>query len=679
MSTISFRVVSFAAVCLLAVGVSLGCESDRPAGEDGADTDIDCTDQLRVVPRDGSTIGIDDPWLTVSGNLDYAGISHPEPDEIFFQTAAGDAHPVHDRATRDAASHVGVNPAALVEGTTYRWRVDGGPEVSFSVSENAESDESYSTDPSGETEPGTSRPELVDGPVEVSMELAAHEGFPVMFREWLISFPAAVDEATEPENMRYILSFAPGEMDATERVLVTPRIEDIGDERIEVRLGGGPEECHHAEPSVPVTAETQVEVRAVDLSGNTSSSTAVGAFEGLSEQQLADAHGELNRVIDSLEEDDGGSETEAESGCSSGAVSPTVAGVVCVLLALVVARRRRAGILPVFGAVLLVGAVGCGEEHGGESVLVNQQEDAGVVDDAGQEDTDHADVGIYDAAPDCDDGLQACSGDCVDLMTDEEHCGACGHQCDDDYACEAGTCQLQCGDEDTACEGECVDTMTDDDHCGSCGSECDDGFACEEGGCQLQCSDGLDACYEECVDLSVDSDHCGECGYACDGDGFCHDGDCLSCDGEESWPESWLDFAEETVQLVNEVRTSGVECGGVPMDPVEPLEIDATLEEASRCHSQDMGLNMDDYISHTGTDGSQPHERAQQAGYPSSQVGENAAAGQFTPEDVVDGWIESDGHCENMMNGTYEDVGVGYIYVPESTYRHYWTKKLGRK
>ena len=42
-------------------------------------------------------------------------------------------------------------------------------------------------------------------------------------------------------------------------------------------------------------------------------------------------------------------------------------------------------------------------------------------------------------------------------------------------------------------------------------------------------------------------------------------------------------------------------------------------------------------------------------------IGENIAAGQRTPQDVVDGWIASDGHCANLMNPNFEELGTGYL------------------
>ena len=51
---------------------------------------------------------------------------------------------------------------------------------------------------------------------------------------------------------------------------------------------------------------------------------------------------------------------------------------------------------------------------------------------------------------------------------------------------------------------------------------------------------------------------------------------------------------------------------------------------------------------------------------------ENIAAGNATPEAVVDQWMHSPGHRANILNKDFKELGVGYYYKENSTYKHYW-------
>jgi uncharacterized protein YkwD len=54
-------------------------------------------------------------------------------------------------------------------------------------------------------------------------------------------------------------------------------------------------------------------------------------------------------------------------------------------------------------------------------------------------------------------------------------------------------------------------------------------------------------------------------------------------------------------------------------------------------------------------------------------VGENVGAGYPTPEEVVAGWMDSPGHRANILSESFTQVGAGYAYSSDSTYKHYWT------
>ncbi len=132
----------------------------------------------------------------------------------------------------------------------------------------------------------------------------------------------------------------------------------------------------------------------------------------------------------------------------------------------------------------------------------------------------------------------------------------------------------------------------------------------------------------------------------------------------------------EVLTLVNQRRAAGATCGGTAYGPAPALVMHAALRAAARGHSEDMAaLN---YFSHTSYDGRTFGQRMSAAGYAgASPWGENIAAGQSSPAAVVQGWMNSAGHCANIMNPGYRAIGVGYAFSASSSYRHYWTQNFG--
>jgi uncharacterized protein YkwD len=135
-------------------------------------------------------------------------------------------------------------------------------------------------------------------------------------------------------------------------------------------------------------------------------------------------------------------------------------------------------------------------------------------------------------------------------------------------------------------------------------------------------------------------------------------------------------FEDEVLTLTNRRRAEGATCSGAFYPSVPPLTLDSHLRDAARGHSQDMAAN--NFFSHTSPDGSTPSTRASRSGYTSGYVGENIAAGQASAQAAVDTWMKStSGHCENIMNGRYRVIGVGYAFRSSSAYQHYWTQAFG--
>ncbi len=130
---------------------------------------------------------------------------------------------------------------------------------------------------------------------------------------------------------------------------------------------------------------------------------------------------------------------------------------------------------------------------------------------------------------------------------------------------------------------------------------------------------------------------------------------------------------EGVLEAVNEARSTETDCGQYGVLPaVGPVTGDAFLHQASHAHTIDMRDN--DFFSHTGSDGSSFSQRINDTGYSGSPVGENIAGGGTEPAGVVARWIDSDGHCRNIMNGSANQIGVGY--VSGGQWGSLWTLKL---
>jgi len=112
-----------------------------------------------------------------------------------------------------------------------------------------------------------------------------------------------------------------------------------------------------------------------------------------------------------------------------------------------------------------------------------------------------------------------------------------------------------------------------------------------------------------------------------------------------------------------------------------PLKGESHLEAAAQAHAEDMAIL--DYFDHQSLDGRSPWDRLEEAGYVFHAAGENIAAGQSTPEDVVDGWMNSPGHRANILNPSFRELGVGYHLEEGDTfpgpygYGCYWVQDFG--
>lgn len=116
-------------------------------------------------------------------------------------------------------------------------------------------------------------------------------------------------------------------------------------------------------------------------------------------------------------------------------------------------------------------------------------------------------------------------------------------------------------------------------------------------------------------------------------------------DGGSGAPSGGI--TDQVVTLVNAQRADAG-CG--------PLRVDSQLTAAAQEHSEDMDRR--DYMSHQSPEGEGPGDRAKRHGY-DAWGAENVAKGQTSPQQVMDAWMNSDGHRRNILNCDLVAIGVG--------------------
>jgi uncharacterized protein YkwD len=132
---------------------------------------------------------------------------------------------------------------------------------------------------------------------------------------------------------------------------------------------------------------------------------------------------------------------------------------------------------------------------------------------------------------------------------------------------------------------------------------------------------------------------------------------------------------KKILDLVNDARAKERACGTKRYGAARPLVWNAALADAARTHSSDMANN--NYFAHAAKDGARAGERARQAGYRWQRIGENIAAGQDSARSTVDGWLASPGHCANIMNPQFTEMGAAHAINKKSDLLIYWTQVFG--
>lgn len=129
------------------------------------------------------------------------------------------------------------------------------------------------------------------------------------------------------------------------------------------------------------------------------------------------------------------------------------------------------------------------------------------------------------------------------------------------------------------------------------------------------------------------------------------------------------------LEAVNAARAVPRSCGAQTFEAALPLAWNDTLAATALAHSRDMAQQA--YFDHKGKDGGMVTDRARAAGYRWRRIAENIAAGQESAAEVVDGWLASPGHCSNIMNPAFSEMGAAYAVSINKKNRAYWTQVLG--
>jgi uncharacterized protein YkwD len=133
-------------------------------------------------------------------------------------------------------------------------------------------------------------------------------------------------------------------------------------------------------------------------------------------------------------------------------------------------------------------------------------------------------------------------------------------------------------------------------------------------------------------------------------------------------------LASRALQLVNEVRARGTRCGSRTFAPVAPITLSGTLAGVASGHASDMAMH--DYFQHEDLAGNSPADRVRAVGYRERLVGENIAYGPESVEEVVQGWLDSPGHCENIMDPRFAEMGIAYAAGRSARRGLFWVQVL---
>ncbi len=137
-------------------------------------------------------------------------------------------------------------------------------------------------------------------------------------------------------------------------------------------------------------------------------------------------------------------------------------------------------------------------------------------------------------------------------------------------------------------------------------------------------------------------------------------------------------FEAEELRTLNQARMTGWQCGKLTSggNPMPPLRRNAQLDQAAMAQAVSMAANG--YFNHISPiDQSDVTLRVRGTGYRPEVVAENIAAGPPTATAVMNGWLRSLGHCDNIMDSDFSEVGLAYVSSPGAMRPTFWVQVFG--
>ncbi len=132
---------------------------------------------------------------------------------------------------------------------------------------------------------------------------------------------------------------------------------------------------------------------------------------------------------------------------------------------------------------------------------------------------------------------------------------------------------------------------------------------------------------------------------------------------DEETLASFEHFAEKVFELTNQERVNH----GLPVfekrDDLSAIAVQRATELAV-LYDRD----------HLRPNGEKWYQMLYREGMYYGQMGENIAAGQTSPEEMVDAWMNSQVHRDNILSTDYDYLGVGFYYDPDSYYKYHWVQ-----
>lgn len=255
-----------------------------------------------------------------------------------------------------------------------------------------------------------------------------------------------------------------------------------------------------------------------------------------------------------------------------------------------------------------------------------------------------------------------------------------------------------CGDDERRGSGQPDDQMAEEQKEAQKKQACETACAHVYDTCHISFiqSDGTPASHETCIDACVNKNFL-KGNESCVANASCSYSEFVECirrepepepepepstldcgEADKQWSAVWKVLEEEVLTEVNRVRASGARCADTDFGPAPPMKMDPALRCSSRLFSKDMAVRG--FFDHTSPDGTEPKDRIAAAKYTGTYpIGENIAVGYSSAAEVMHGWMNSPGHCRNIMNPQFLELGVGYYYHdPDAQrYKHYWTQNFG--